>query len=747
MRYHSRVRTWLVRFVLTMTLSAALPGAFAAEAEKKVFDLPADNAEKTLRLFSVQSSREVLFSTEMTAGVQTNAVKGEFEPQIAAEKMLAGTPLVLVSDEKSGVLRVSRAPGPNGASPANSPGERSRDTQAKPAGDEVIAIDKFVVSASRTLQDPRYTASSVSLVSLAELKTLQVDDLKTSLNQQPGVAVVNTGTVGGQSSVYIRGAYPHHTLFILDGVRMNDRSATYNSFLGGADLSGFDRMEILRGPQSPMYGSAAMGGVVLMDTARGSGDPSGAVSVTAGSFDTFSSTVAVKGGAGKAGYSASVNRYQTANDQPANDYENWGYSTRLNYALTPVLEVGVTFRGQDAENEVVGSRLYYAPGFVESANYLGTVYADWKASETVTSHFTAALHRREYLWSDAYGDSEQTNNRRIFDWQTAWKPADALELADFLIEQGQQMPERFKRRDIQTFVADAVIDWAYAEYNATRSPEPYLSDLLPRVDGEWDLTEQIPSKYHKLIGMRAQDAQEWETAIKHLERSTELHAAAGCARAVGSAEPAAAAAPASAQQRDQARAQHESSADPRPEEPGRFAVRPAQRPDQGQKEDGSRPGQAARGHPRQFRGSRTGLAQRADPLGGHAAAQRCVRATYRRADAPVEQGPRRPGCHREAGQAPTPPRVQDPAGWQKNPNTSVRGVDPAARELRQGGPADSHPGRRKNRVIWCAKLGHHPAETSVPRPWHRIRNQRAGEPGAATNPKFTPLSEALHGTR
>jgi len=104
---------------------------------------------------------------------------------------------------------------------------------------------------------------------------------------------------------------------------------------------------------------------------------------------------------------------------------------------------------------------------------------------------------------------------------------DALELADFLIEQGQQMPERFKRRDIQTFVADAVIEWAYTEYNATRSPEPYLSDLLPRVDGEWDLTEQIPSKYHKLIGIRAQDAQQWETAIKHLERSTELHSAAG----------------------------------------------------------------------------------------------------------------------------------------------------------------------------------------------------------------------------
>jgi hypothetical protein len=104
---------------------------------------------------------------------------------------------------------------------------------------------------------------------------------------------------------------------------------------------------------------------------------------------------------------------------------------------------------------------------------------------------------------------------------------DALELADFLMEQGQEMPERFKRRDIQTFVADAVCEWAYAEYNASRSPEPYLSDLLPRVDGEWNLTEQIPSKYHKLIGMRAMEAEQWETALKHLERSTQLYAQAG----------------------------------------------------------------------------------------------------------------------------------------------------------------------------------------------------------------------------
>lgn len=100
------------------------------------------------------------------------------------------------------------------------------------------------------------------------------------------------------------------------------------------------------------------------------------------------------------------------------------------------------------------------------------------------------------------------------------------ELAQFAMDQGQDMPERFKR-DIPTFVADAVVEWAFAQHGAGRSPEPYLSDLLPRVDGEWALPEQIPSKYHKLLGMRAMLDEQWDTALFHLERSTELYAKAG----------------------------------------------------------------------------------------------------------------------------------------------------------------------------------------------------------------------------
>lgn len=148
-----------------------------------------------------------------------------------------------------------------------------------------------------------------------------------------------------------------------------------------------------------------------------------------------------------------------------------------------------------------------------------------------------ALKREELLpkyqdFIQRYMDSGLVMPNRVLVQVMVWlfdteQFEDGLALADFAIGQGQEMPERFKRRDVQTFVADAVIDWAYAEYNAQRSPEPYLSDLLPRVDGEWELTEQIPSKYHKLIGMRAMEAKQWETALKHLERSTELYAKAG----------------------------------------------------------------------------------------------------------------------------------------------------------------------------------------------------------------------------
>ncbi len=127
-----------------------------------------------------------------------------------------------------------------------------------------------------------------------------------------------------------------------------------------------------------------------------------------------------------------------------------------------------------------------------------------------------------------------------------------IELADFAIGQGQQLPERFKR-DVQTFVADELIDWAEAEHKAGRSPEPYVSQLLPRVDGNWggfkqggeserpapwQLFERIPARYHKLLGVLAMDRKDWAAAVEHLNRATELYPEIGVKTRLEGAEKA-----------------------------------------------------------------------------------------------------------------------------------------------------------------------------------------------------------------
>lgn len=146
------------------------------------------------------------------------------------------------------------------------------------------------------------------------------------------------------------------------------------------------------------------------------------------------------------------------------------------------------------------------------------------------------LKREELLpkyleYVQRYRDSELNFPNSVLAYVLIWlfdteQFTQGLELADFAMSQGQALPERFNR-DIPTFVADQVIDWAEAEFKARRSPEPYVSNLLPRVDGEWQLFERIPARYHKLLGLIALNRQDWPVAIAHFERAETLYESIG----------------------------------------------------------------------------------------------------------------------------------------------------------------------------------------------------------------------------
>ena len=292
----------------------------------------------------------------------------------------------------------------------------------------VAQLDAYVVSATRTPQDPKLSSSSITLVPLADLQTEQTVDLRTALAQTPGVFVASSGATGGQSSIFLRGANSDQTLFIVDGVRMNDRSTAYLNFLSGADLAGLQRVEVLRGPQSTLYGSSAMGGVIALETAHGGGIPMGAVEATAGSFSTYGGAIAGKGGEAALSYSGSLARTTTANDRPNNEYKQWSYSARLESQVAPAWLLGATLRGQQGDYEEPGSRLFASAGQVDAENRLVTAYSQWRSGEDFTSRLTAAWHQRDYSFAGPYGLSRSQNTREIADWQNTWVATPQVEV-------------------------------------------------------------------------------------------------------------------------------------------------------------------------------------------------------------------------------------------------------------------------------------------------------------------------------
>jgi len=306
---------------------------------------------------------------------------------------------------------------------------------APEAADTAVDREEIVISASRSRNDPKYTASSVSLVSLAELAESQVVELRTALAREPGVSVVNSGATGSQSSIFMRGGSSHQTLLFVDGVRMNDRSASYVNFLGGAGVDGLGRLEVLRGPQGTLYGSSAMGGVVAMDTLPvGDGPATGRVMAGGGSFGTWGAGLTAQGGLGALGYSASAGYAETDNDRDFNHYDVWNYAARVEFspAESPIV-LGGTFRRQDGTYEEPGSISATYPGLVDSTNTLGTVFAELRASGGFTSRLTTALHERDYrfisvpdTWST--GPSLSENRREMLDWLNTWSASERLDL-------------------------------------------------------------------------------------------------------------------------------------------------------------------------------------------------------------------------------------------------------------------------------------------------------------------------------
>lgn len=174
-------------------------------------------------------------------------------------------------------------------------------------------VPSIVVSPYFVPTSIQRAGSSISVISRDQIERSSAGTLADLLRSVPGVTVMESGGAGGQALVYLRGAEPQHTLVMIDGIRVNDVSSARDEYdFAGFSATDIERIEILRGPQSALYGSDAIGGVINIITRRPpSGGPRASLTLEGGSYGTFRSTLSAAQTVGRFSLSGSGTFFRT----------------------------------------------------------------------------------------------------------------------------------------------------------------------------------------------------------------------------------------------------------------------------------------------------------------------------------------------------------------------------------------------------------------------------------------------------
>ena len=289
--------------------------------------------------------------------------------------------------------------------------------------------DAVVVTASRTQQRVRDAIPHTTVLTEKEIRDSQAVDLPTLLRSEAGFEMAQTGGIGAvPSPLSLRGASTARTLILIDGVRMEDAGFSFTA-LQHIMLDQVERVEIVRGNVSSLYGSNAVGGVIQVFTKRGQGTPAASASFMAGSRNTSDLHVGYGGELGATRFSLSASRFDTkgfsaidpalaplANPDP-DGYRNQGLSFSASHRLTRAHEIGIAVFGTEAWID------YDRPVFAvptdehRSNQELSMLQAWWEArlAEPWKSRLTAAEnkdHRTDTL-NGAFDNRSHTRTRQL----------------------------------------------------------------------------------------------------------------------------------------------------------------------------------------------------------------------------------------------------------------------------------------------------------------------------------------------
>ncbi len=286
-------------------------------------------------------------------------------------------------------------------------------------------LPAVVVTGTRTPVAVNTLGSNVDLISAGELARRQISSLRGALGGVPGAPAFASGAAGATTSLFLRGANSNQTLFLVDGVRLNDPNTDYQVWLGGACTTGCDSIEVSHGPQSTLYGGEAVGGVIALRAQRGEGAARGSVAVEAGSFGTVQGAVNAQAAAGDWAWNFSAAGGHTDNERPNNGFTSATHALRLDRKVSEAVAVGATWRGFNGRYGSPGPAIGFGANDPDNeereTNQLATVFAEFTHSAALSSRAVLGGQFRRFVAESpgAFGTSVTVvkNRRAVLDWQ------------------------------------------------------------------------------------------------------------------------------------------------------------------------------------------------------------------------------------------------------------------------------------------------------------------------------------------